>query len=69
MIKKFNYGHSCCLQMVQLLKQHEHLVSVFSQATEVMVKEFGNTGMVMELVREISRVDMKVNSILIFSDI
>ena len=63
MNKKFNYTHSCCLQMIQQLKQHEHLVSVFSQATEVMVKEFGCTGMVMELVREISRVDMKVSKI------
>ena len=32
---------------------------MFSQATEVMVREYGLTGMVMELVREISRVDTK----------
>ena len=32
---------------------------IFSQATEVMVREYGLTGMVMELVREISRVDTK----------
>lgn len=59
MNKKFNYTHSCCLQFTQQLKQHEHLISVFSQATDIIVKEYGCTGMVMELVREISRVDMK----------
>jgi condensin complex subunit 1 len=62
MNKKFNYTHSCCLKMTQELKQHEHLVTVFSQATEMFTKEFGCTGMVMEMVREISRVDMKVRT-------
>ena len=57
--KRFNYTLSCSLKFVQQLKHFEHLVSVFSQATEVMVREFGLTGMVMELVREISRVDGK----------
>ena len=30
---------------------------LFSQATEVLVREYGLTGMVLELVREISRID------------
>jgi len=57
--KRFNYTLSCSLKFVQQLKHFEHLVTVFSQATEVMVREYGLTGMVMELVREISRVDTK----------
>jgi len=55
--KKFNYTLSCSLKFVQLLKHFEHLVTVFGQATEVLVKEYGSSGMVMEVVREIARVD------------
>jgi len=55
--KKFNYTLSCSLKFVQLLKHFEHLVSVFSQATEVLTTEYGCSGMVMEMVREIARID------------
>ena len=58
--KKYNYTLSCSLKFVQHLKHFEHLVSVLGQATEVLVKDFNCTSMVMELVREISRIDTKV---------
>jgi len=57
--KKYNYTLSCSLKFVQHLKHFEHLVSVLGQATEVLVKDFNCTSMVMELVREISRIDTK----------
>jgi len=57
--KKYNYTLSCSLKFVQHLKHFEHLVSVLGQATEVLVKDFNCTSMVMELVREISRIDSK----------
>jgi len=57
--KKYNYTLSCSLKFVQHLKHFEHLVSVLGQATEVLVKDFNCTAMVMELVREISRIDTK----------
>ena len=55
--KKYNYTLSCSLKFVQHLKHFEHLVSVLGQATEVLVRQFGCNSMVMELVREISRID------------
>lgn len=57
--KKYNYTLSCSLKFVQHLKHFDHLVSVFAQATEVMVLDFNCNAMVMELMREISRVDAK----------
>jgi len=57
--KKYNYTLSCSLKFVQHLKHFDHLVSVFAQATEVMVRDFNCNAMVMELMREISRVDAK----------
>ena len=57
--KKYNYTLSCSLKFVQHLKHFEHLVSVFSQAVEVMVVDFSCNSMVMEIVREISRIDSK----------
>eukprot|EP00092_Neocalanus_flemingeri_P032797 GFUD01035670.1.p1 GENE.GFUD01035670.1~~GFUD01035670.1.p1 ORF type:complete len:1485 (+),score=509.47 GFUD01035670.1:55-4509(+) len=57
--KKYNYTLSCSLKFIQHLKHFEHLVSVLGQATEVLVKDFNCTSMVMELVREISRIDTK----------
>jgi len=57
--KKYNYTLSCSLKFVQHLKHFDHLVSVFAQATEVMVRDFNCNAMVMELMREISRVDGK----------
>lgn len=57
--KKYNYTLSCSLKFIQHLKHFEHLVSVLGQATEVLVKEFNCNSMVMELVREISRIDSK----------
>jgi len=57
--KKYNYTLSCSLKFIQHLKHFEHLVSVLGQATEVLVKEFNCSSMVMELVREISRIDTK----------
>jgi len=57
--KKYNYTLSCSLKFIQHLKHFEHLVSVLGQATEVLVKDFNCNSMVMELVREISRIDSK----------
>jgi len=57
--KKYNYTLSCSLKFIQHLKHFDHLVSVLGQATEVLVKDFNCTAMVMELVREISRIDPK----------
>ena len=57
--KKYNYTLSCSLKFVQHLKHFEHLVSVFHQAVEVMVVDFSCNSMVMEIMREISRIDGK----------
>ena len=57
--KKYNYTLSCSLKFVQHLKHFEHLVTVLGQATEVMVRNFNCSSMVMELVREISRIDSR----------
>ena len=57
--KKYNYTLSCSLKFVQHLKHFDHLVSVLGQATEVLVKQFNCSSMVMELVREISRIDSR----------
>ena len=57
--KRFNYTLSCSLKFVQQLKHFDHLVSVFGQAVEVMVNDYNCTAMVLELMREISRVDDK----------
>ena len=54
---RYNYTLSCSLKFVQHLKHFEHLVSVLGQATEVLVRDFSCNAMVMELVREISRID------------
>ena len=54
---RYNYTLSCSLKFVQHLKHFEHLVSVLGQATEVLVRDFSSNAMVMELVREISRID------------
>ena len=53
--KKYNYTLSCSLKFVQHLKHFEHLVSVLGQATEVLVREYNCSSMVMDLVREIAR--------------
>jgi len=57
--KKYNYTLSCSLKFVQHLKHFEHLVSVLGQATEVLVREYNCSSMVMDLVREIARLDPK----------
>ena len=57
--KKYNYTLSCSLKFVQHLKHFEHLVTVLGQATEVLVRQFNCNSMVMELVREISRIDSR----------
>ena len=54
---RYNYTLSCSLKFVQHLKHFEHLVGVLGQATEVLVRDFTCNAMVMELVREISRID------------
>ena len=59
MNKKYNYTLSCSLKFVQHLKHFEHLVTVLGQATEVLVRQFNCNSMVMELVREISRIDSR----------
>ena len=59
--KKYNYTLSCSLKFVQHLKHFEHLVSVLGQATEVLVKDFNCTSMVMELVQVIVNSDDEGN--------
>ena len=56
---KYNYSLSCRLKIVQSLKHFEHLVSPLAEAVEVFVLEFNCRSMVLEVVREITRLDTK----------
>lgn len=56
--KKYN---SCSLKFIQHFKHLvKHLVSALGQASEVLVKKFYCSAMLMELVRDISRIVTKV---------
>merc|ERR1719412_1791727 len=59
MNSKYNYSLSCRLKIVQGLKHFEHLVSPLAEAVEVFVLEFNCKSMVLEVVREITRLDTK----------
>ena len=59
MNSKYNYSLSCRLKIVQGLKHFEHLVSPLAEAIEVFVREFNCRSMVLEVVREITRLDSK----------
>ena len=59
MNSKYNYSLSCRLKVVQSLKHFEHLVSPLAEAVEVFVLEFNCRSMVLEVVREITRLDTK----------
>ena len=59
MNSKYNYSLSCRLKIVQGLKHFEHLVSPLAEAVEVFVLEFNCRSMVLEVVREITRLDTK----------
>lgn len=56
---KYNYSLSCRLKIVQSLKHFEHLVSPLAEAVETFVVEFNCRSMVLEVIREISRLDTK----------
>lgn len=59
MNSKYNYSLSCRLKIVQSLKHFEHLVSPLAEAVEVFVLEFSCRSMVLEVIREITRLDTK----------
>ena len=59
MNSKYNYSLSCRLKIVQALKHFEHLVSPLAEAIEAFVLEFNCRSMVLEVVREITRLDSK----------
>ncbi|CAB4059470.1 YCS4 [Lepeophtheirus salmonis] len=56
---RFDYSLSCSFKLVQELKLFEHMVSPLAEAVEVFVKEFNCKSIVMEIIQEISRLDMK----------
>ena len=56
---KYNYSLSCRLKIVQGLKLFEHLISPLAEAVEIFVVEFNCRSMVLEVVREITRLDTR----------
>ena len=59
---RYNYALSFRLKVVQSLKHFEHLVTPCGEAIEMSTTEFGCKNMVMETIRELSRLDaMELN--------
>ena len=56
---KYNYSLSFRLKVVQSLKHFEHLVTPCAEAVELSATDFGCKNMVMEVVRELSRLDSR----------
>ena len=56
---RYNYALSFRLKVVQSLKHFEHLVTPCGEAIEMSTTEFGCKNMVMETIRELSRLDAR----------
>jgi len=57
LVKKYNHTLSCTLKIIQLLQHFEHAVSTCASGLVTLVQQFGCGAMVVDLVREIGRVD------------
>nr|XP_053639720.1 condensin complex subunit 1-like [Cherax quadricarinatus] len=59
LIKKFNHSLGCALKLMQLLQHIEHMVTPAAQGVILLVESFGIKTVFSELVREISKVDVR----------
>ena len=59
LISKHGYGLSCRLKMVQGLKHFEHLAGPMAESVEKLTLEYHCRGLVMDIVREITRLDVR----------
>ena len=59
MMSKYGYSLSCRLKIVQSLKHFEHLAAPLAEAVEKLTIEFQCRTLVMDVVREITRLDSK----------
>lgn len=57
LVKRYNHGLSCTLKIIQLLQHFEHAVPACVHGLATMIEYVGCSGMVVDLVREIGRVD------------
>jgi len=56
-VKRYNHGLSCTLKIIQLLQHFDHAVAACVHGLVTLVGQFNCGGMVVDLVREIGRVD------------
>lgn len=54
-----NYGYllSCRLKIVQSLRHFEHLGSTLAEAVVLLVRDYGCSGVIMEIVRDLAQID------------
>lgn len=57
MVKRYNHGLSCTLKVIQLLQHFEHAVPTCVHGLVTLIEQFNCSAMVVDLVREIGRVD------------
>ncbi len=59
MVSKYGYSLSCRLKIVQSLKHFEHLATPLAETIEKLANDFQCRSIVMDVVREITRLDTK----------
>ena len=59
LISKHGYGLSCRLKIVQGLKHFEHLAAPLAETVERLTQDYQCRGLVMDIVREITRLDAR----------
>ena len=57
LVKRYNHGLSCTLKIIQLLQHFEHAVSACVHGLTTLIHQFQCGSMLVDLVREIGRVD------------